>query len=249
MKLGKTPAREHAIQFKFASYFDQSRLPTPPAHFGHYGLVKDWGMLANDRFGCCVFAGAGHSTVMWHAEAGNPVRFDDASVLKSYSELTGFDQSNPATDQGSDMEAAAAYRRKTGILDTDGRRHLIDSYVALARGDVEQIILASYLFGAAGIGIRFPDSAEKQFAAGQVWDVAPHSAVNGGHYIPVVGVNKSGNLLCVTWGRLHAMTPAFYKFYNDESVAYVSTDPLKDNRSPEGFDLAALRSDLSALNS
>ena len=248
MKLGKLPAREHAIQFKFGSYFDKSKLPTPPAYFGHHDLVKQWGMLANDRVACCVFAGAGHSTMMWRAEGGTPVAFDDASVLKSYSELTGFDPSNPASDQGSDMEDAAAYRRKTGILDADGQRHTIDSYVALARGDIDEIILATYLFGASGAGINLPSTAEQQFDAGHVWDVVPHARDRGGHYVPIVGVQRNtGHLLCVTWGRLHAMTPAFYKFYSDEAVAYVSTDPLKNNRSPEGYAIDALRADLRSL--
>jgi hypothetical protein len=43
------------------------------------------------------------------------------------------------------------------------------------------------------------------------------------------------------------MTPAFYKFYSDEAVAYVSTDPLKNNRSPEGYAIDALRADLRSL--
>ena len=41
------------------------------------------------------------------------------------------------------------------------------------------------------------------------------------------------------------MTPAFLREYNDESVVYLSQEMLTGGKSPEGFDLAALKDDLS----
>jgi hypothetical protein len=252
MKLGKKPARPNAVKFKFGSFFHPKELPLPPPIFGHYGLGSGlhWGILGNNSYGDCVWAGAAHETQVWthHSGKGMPVQFNDPVVLSDYTAVTGFDQSDPSTDEGTDMQEAASYRRKTGILDTHGQRHKVDSYLALRPGDVEQIELATFLLGAIGIGIRFPSTASTQFENHKPWDVDGHSDIDGGHYIACVGKNSDGHLLCVTWGRLHAMTPAFIEKYCDEAIAYVSFDQL-DSRgfSPEGFDAETLKSNLVAL--
>lgn len=196
----------------------------------------------------CVWAGAANETTVWNHEARRHVAFTDGGVLSDYAAVTGFDPHRPDTDQGTDMAEAASYRRKTGIVDADGVRHKIDSYVALRAGDVDQLALATYLMGAAAIGLRFPDSASTQFDHRQPWTVVPGSPVNGGHYVPCVGVNSAGHLLVVTWGRVHAMTFDFYRAYSDEAMAYVSLEALTENLSPEGFDADRLRAALAALS-
>lgn len=252
MRLGKTPARGGAISFKFGTFFNAKRLPQPPATFGHYGLGAGlaWGVLGNNDYGNCVWAGAAHETQVWthHARHGVPVPFRDDVVLADYAAATGFDPEKPETDQGTDMQEAASYRRKTGILDATGNRHRIDSYLALRPGDVGQIELATYLLGACGIGLRFPETAWHQFEAQRPWAIDGHPYIDGGHYVACVGKNSDGHLLCVSWGRLHAMTPDFVDQYCDEAVAYVSFDAL-DARgfSAEGFDAATLKDHLAAL--
>jgi len=247
MKLGKTPARPNAVTFKLARYIDTSVLPTPPAEFGHENLVpaQSWGMLGNDAHGDCVWAGAAHETMLWNLERDKTITFDPEQVLSDYSAVTGFDPDKPDTDQGTDMEAAAAYRRKTGVIDAAGKRHKVAAYLAITPGDVQEHLLALYVFGVVGLGVEFPGSAMDQFNAGKPWDVVPGSKVEGGHYIPLVA--KRDNLEIVTWGRIQEMTPAFLEKYNDESVVYISREMLTSGKSPEGFDLAQLKADLAAL--
>lgn len=247
-KLGKLAARPGAISFKFAEYFTAAALPTPPAVFGHYGAVKSWGVFGNDRYSNCVLAGAAHETMLFTGEAGDVAAFDDSSVLSDYSAITGFSPGDPNTDQGTDMQAAADYRRKTGLLDAAGNRHIIDAYVALAVGDINELLTAVNLFGAVGVGIKFPSSAMAQFDAGKPWSVVPGDKVDGGHYIPCLGRAPSGNFVIVTWGRIHEMEPPFFELYNDENVCYLSLESLNaKGLSPEGFDMTALSTDLNAL--
>ena len=247
-KLGKTAARPNAISFRLSTYLDLAALPSVPAVFGHQGLVGvDWGVLGNDQWGDCVLAGGAHETMLWNNEAGVAVQFTDASVLSDYSAVTGFNPADPATDQGTDMQAAASYRRKTGLLDGAGKRHTVDAYVAPAVGNLDEILAAAYLFGAVGIGIQFPVSAMQQFDAGQPWSVVGNSPIEGGHYIPCVGRAASGNLVVVTWGRTQEMTPDFFRAMNDESVAYLSLEALRNNVSLDNFVLATLQADLNAL--
>lgn len=247
LKLGKKPARAGAVKFAFATYANTNALPTPPAMFGHETLVDrtGWGMLGNDQYGDCVFAGAAHETLMWNAEAKRALSFTDAAVLSDYSAVTGFDPNDPNTDQGTDVQAAASYRRKTGIVDAKGNRHKVAAYLSLKPGNLTELYQAIYLFGAVGIGIQFPASAMDQFNKGHPWSVVPDATIDGGHYIPIVA--KRHYLECVTWGKVQPMTNAFFRLYCDEAIVYLSEEMLINGKSPELFDYASLQSDLKAL--
>ena len=246
-RLGKKPARPDAVKLKFSSFFDAVQLPKPLMSFGHYVINQPFKMLGNDRAGDCVWAGAAHETMVWAREKYTPPVFNDADVLSDYTAVTGYNPADPSTDNGTDMEEAAKYRRKTGIRDASGVRHKIDAYVALKPGDVEQIALATYLTAGIGIGVRLPDTAERQFDAQEPWSVVRGAKVEGGHYISCLGRNKLGNFLVVTWGRLHAVEPAFLTEYMDEGIAYLSLEALEHKLTPDGFDAAGLRAALPRL--
>jgi hypothetical protein len=246
---GKKPARPDAVKFKFAKYFDLAALPTPPRRFGHYRAVTNWGELGNDIAGDCVWAGAGHETMLWNAANKRPLNIVSANALSDYSAVTGYSPHIPFSDRGTDMSDAAEYRRKTGIVDAKGIRHKVDAYVSIHAGDIDTLEVAAYVFGAVGFGMIFPATAKSQFQHGQPWDLVPGAMTEGGHYVCVVGKNSAGNLLLVTWGRLHAMTIPFAKRYNDENIAYLSLEWLDQNTmlTPDNFDRAALVKDLADL--
>lgn len=246
MRLGKRPARRDSVKLKLANYIDKSVLPKPPASFGHEQGVQAWSMLGNDQYGDCVFAGGAHETMLWSTVGGKPAQFSDHSVLSDYAKVTGFDPSRPETDQGTDMQEAASYRRKTGLLDAHGHRHRIAAYVAITPGDLHEHLVALYLFGSVGIGIEFPASAVDQVNAGKPWTVRSRSPIEGGHYIPLVA-RRSSRFRCVTWGMVQPMSDGFFRKYNDESIAYVSEEMLVGGKSPEGFDAATLLRDLKAI--
>jgi hypothetical protein len=244
LKLGKAPARKDAVSFKLTNYM---QLPTPPTKAGHQVLVIDWeGMLGNDQYGDCVFAGADHETILWNKEADLSANFSATTALSDYSKVTGFNQNDPSTDNGTDMQVAASYRRKTGIVDTTNKRHKVTAYLALTPKDKTQLKQAIYLFGAVGVGVEFPASAMTQFNANKPWTVVSSSKIEGGHYVPAVGYD-SRYIYVITWGKLIKMSWGFYAKYNDESVAYISSESLKNNESLEGFNLAQLEADLNAL--
>ena len=135
-RLGKAPAQPRADTFKFSTFFNPEALPVPPLRYGHERIGAEWGLFANDQYGDCVFAGAAHEHMIYGHEGSNaPPAFTDANVLSDYAAVTGFVPTDPNSDQGTDMTAAASYRRKTGIVDAAGRRHTIDAYVALRPGD------------------------------------------------------------------------------------------------------------------
>lgn len=249
LKLGKREAQFDHRDLLMAKYLDMSKLPPIPDRFGHENLISNWGMLGNADAGDCVFAGAAHETMLWTAE-GDPATalFDDDSVLSDYSAVTGYKASDPNTDQGTDMHDAMKYRRNVGVLDASGKRHKISAYIWLEPGNIDHLLAATYLFGAVGVGIQFPNSAMSQFNAGIPWSVVGGARIVGGHYVPCIA--NRNNLLIVSWGKIQEMTRGFFQKYCDEAVAMLSlealiaTGPLK---TIDGFNITELVKDIGLL--
>lgn len=246
-KLGKLPAREGAVKFKMSDFFDLTHLPRPPLVFG-IGAKYPWKLLANDKYGDCVWAGSANLELYWHLQNKRPIEFMDENVVSDYAAATGFNPADPNTDRGTDMEDAAKYWRHTGIIDSTGKRNKIDAYVSIPKHRFDEIAVAAYLFEGIGLGIMFPQSAHEQFTKQVPWSVVPGSRVLGGHYVPLIGRNSRGNYWCITWGRIHALTPEFIATYADEVIAYLSIDHLNEKGlSRRGFNMDKLKEYLAAL--
>lgn len=247
-KLGKLPAKHSPKDLLLAEFRDDTKRYTQaPIGFGHYRLVPDFGMLGNDSYGDCVFAGSDHETMMWNAEAGVTVEFTAENALSDYSAVTGFDPNDPSTDQGTVVHDALDYRRHTGVVDAQGQRHQIGAYMAVEPGNFAHVLEAVYAFGVVGIGFEFPASAMDQFNRGKPWTYVRGSKIEGGHYVPVVGRPGAETLDVVTWGKVQPMTRRFFTNYCDEAFALLSPEMLTGGKSLEGFDLNALNAALSAL--
>lgn len=249
MKLGKLPARKDAVKFKLSSYGAQ--LPKPPTKVKHLDLLSDWqGVMGNDQLGDCVCAEAGHGTIFYNALAKTQVVITTDNVIQMYSAVAGYVPGDSSTDNGTDMQVAASWRRKTGIADKAGKRHQIAAYLALSSKGAtleEQVKQSIYYFGAAGIGFEFPAYAMDQFNQGKSWHIqSANSGIDGGHDVLAVAYDST-YLYVVTWGRVQKMTWGFLKKYTDEALAYLSPEALLKGKSIDGFDVAQLQADLAAL--
>ncbi|HEX4838430.1 MAG TPA: hypothetical protein VFV03_07910 [Solirubrobacteraceae bacterium] len=253
LRLGKSPATDDPHDLLFANYVEAAQLPQTPPEFGHESLFppKGWGMLGNDEWGDCAWAGPAHETMLLSKEGGHPAAFTTQGVLSDYSAGTGFDPhagppgENP-TDRGSNVRDVLRYRRHTGIVDAANTRHKIGAFVKLNPGNLTHIYQAMYLFEVVGIGFRFPEFAMQQFHEGKPWDVVPGAPEpREGHYVCCVG--KRQNIDVVTWGVLQQMTQAFFETYCDEAWAYLSLEDLNAETTPNGFKLGELKKDLAAL--
>lgn len=231
LKLGKKEAVDRPKDFKFTAYRSTDiHVPDLLGFINVFG--GQWPMLGNDQYGDCVWAGGDHETqfLNWIGLGAHraiklpPVEFTDQNALSDYAS-TGFNPSDPATDQGTDVGQALEYRRNTGLVDAQGNRHKIGAYVRLTPGNLDHLHEALYLFEAVGIGIQFPDSAMDQFNSGQPWSPLNGSPIEGGHYVPVIA-SKPGMLYCVTWGKTQPMTEAFYTRYCDEAYGILSVEGL-----------------------
>jgi intein/homing endonuclease len=180
-QFGKLPARPDAIELKLGDVLNASKLPTPPKSFGHVTSMPNgnWFMLGNDQKSNCTIAGGNHEHMLWTMAGGVPrARFTTRDSYSDYFALTGGD------DSGLDMQTVCSYRQKIGLLDATGVRHKIDAYADLNPGDLDQLALAAWLFGAAGVGVSCPSSMQDQFENGEPWSVVAGDTIKGGHYIP-----------------------------------------------------------------
>jgi len=132
MKLGKLPPKHDDRTLMLVNYLRAPLLPTPTRIFGYGGLYVDWGVLGNNDWGDCIYAGAAHETMLWNKlRGGVDIQMSTEKVLEDYGAVTGFDPSDPSSDQGGYMLDALRYRRSTGIQDAGGKRHKIAAYIEL----------------------------------------------------------------------------------------------------------------------
>lgn len=249
VKMGKRPARVNATILKLADYWDHTAVTDyVPAEFGAENLDVPWPMQGNDLYSCAVWAGAAHETRLWGREAGQQIAITTENTLSDYATADEFRADDPATDRGSDLQAAASYRRRIGILDANGNRHTIGAYVALTPGDPDQLAAAVFAFAAIGVGLRMPDYAVDEFGDGQPWKLRHgNTKIVGGQYVPVVGRGADGDFCAIAWGRVQPMNAGFYRRFCDEALCYFSPEFLNSLESPPGFDRIRLLADLEAF--
>lgn len=245
-KLGKLPHVHDDRTLKFSKYLTPA-LPPIPESYSYFKTdkIKDWGMMKNDVYGCCVWSALGHMIMSWTADNGKMFRPSDADILQGYSS-TGFNPLTGSGDNGTDELQALKYMQSTGLAG-----HKIGAFVSVNPKDVREIKTAIYLFGASLIGVELPLIAQNQLA----WRIPPMSFTGqdtavgswGGHGIPDFGFDYFGSYI-VTWGGILFQDWNFATTYNDERWAMISPDYFNGNKqSPLGFNMDMLQEDLYAI--
>jgi hypothetical protein len=225
-------------------------LPPPPESVDWTKGITEWGMMLNDNLGDCTIAACGHAIQVWTVNLGSQVTIPDSDILKAYEDWDGYNPSDPNTDQGGVEIDVLNSWRKQGLS-----AHTLLAYADPDPGDIVHVKQAINLFGGVYIGIGLPLTAQNQ----DIWDVVkmnwfkklfrrsdpsePNSW--GGHAVFVPAYNSTGPI-CITWGQLKQMTWAFWQKYCDESHALLSPDWIS-TKSPSGFDLATLQTDLQSV--
>lgn len=252
-EVGLFGANEHPYDpkdFRFGSFVKTGApLKLAPVGYSHDRWTNAWGMLGNDEVGDCVPAGAGHETMTFVHSGGGAVTIERENTLSDYGAMTGWHADDPSSDRGTDPVAAAEYRRTVGMLDAAGNRHKVGAYVVLETGNWREMLQALYMFECVGFCFYVPDTAIAQFRAGHRWSYLHSTNYVGGHYVSVMARPGLSVVECLTWARRQQLTRSFYEHYNMLSLAYISEEMLRSGRSPEGFDLLALKAALDQLGS
>ncbi|MGH3498432.1 MAG: hypothetical protein ACRDP1_13305 [Nocardioidaceae bacterium] len=241
---GKLPPDDRLPALKLGPHLTGGAAPV--THVDWLTDVTAWRMYGNDRYGTCTCAAAGHEIEAWTAAAqGAEQSVTDAAILTAYEAVCpGFDPVTGAGDNGAIVQRVLSYWRKSGV-----GGHKILAYAKVDHTNQVETTRALDVFGTLYLGISFPDSAMGQFNAGQPWDPVAGARIEGGHAINAGAYDAATSMWrVVTWGKVQAMSQAFFDDYVDEAWAVVSADWLdKMGATPEGVDLAGLGEDFAAL--
>jgi hypothetical protein len=168
----------------------------------------------NDQYGDCVFAENAHFVGVETGNAGSLFSYSRAQTLADYSAETGFNASDPNTDQGADPIVDLNYFTQNAYA--DGTKTL--GWALVDATNPDEVRYAVSAFGNLKMWLGLPDGIIQSMPSGDgfVWDVdrgAPDQ--NNGHCIGqygydvdkvnMVGVTAKGAVVA-TWGMLGIVT-------------------------------------------
>lgn len=223
-------------------HWEPSKIDVPDV-IDYHSKVRNWPMYLNDQLGDCTCAGIGHQIQAFTAYAGNEIDVPESSVLSLYEAVSGYNPSDPSTDQGAVEQDVLQYMVDTGIAG-----HKYSAFAQVDHTSMGNVLTALHLFGSLYLGIACPQSAQQQFQSGQKWTYVPGSPIEGGHAITLQGKDKDGTLQIITWGAVQAMDQEFWNNYVDEAWVVITQDWLEANQeTPTGLDLQGLMDEFRSL--
>jgi hypothetical protein len=242
---GKLPPRRRMGVPALGDFLDKATAwpAVPPQGWEFAVPPTDLSILGNDQVGDCAEAGAFHLIQAQSFNAGRALTPTTADALALYSAVTGYDPSDPSTDQGTVLTDLLTYWQKTGVA-VGSTVHKIVGYASLDISSVPQMRYAAYIFGGSYLGINCPQQCEDDTSN---WNFEPGLKIAGGHCIIQAGEGAAGGKIG-SWGLWIPATWEFILNYLDEAYVVVSDDWLNaQERSPTGLDLDGLVAAMKAL--
>jgi hypothetical protein len=242
-RLGKKAACRHPNTLTLGKYITPI-LPFLKTSIAWERKVTNWSMLGNDNYGDCVEAAAGNALMTETSQSGTQISPTTSQILQDYTNITGFNPSDPTTDNGTTMVDALAYYVKSGIT---GRKIIAWASVKID-SNLWEFKQAISLFGTVLVGFNFPQSAMDQFDAGQPWAINSASALVGGHCVAVSEYNPT-QIICNTWAALQPCSLGFFPYYADEAYVLITQDWINKikNLAPSGLNINVLENDAKVL--
>lgn len=171
-------------------------------------------VLGNDQFGDCVFAEDGHFVGVETGNSGQLFTYSTQQTLADYSAVTGFNASDPSTDQGADPIVDLNYFTQNPYA--DGTKLL--GWASVDAANPDEVRYAVSAFGNLKMWLGLPDGIINSMPTGNgfVWDIDRGSPnPNNGHCIggyaydvdkiQLVAVTDKG-IVVATWGMLGIIT-------------------------------------------
>lgn len=244
-KTGRTPSDPAKLARRLLLQNYLVGLPAMPPSVDHSAVGEEFGELGNDTVGDCTVAAAGHAIQVadWYGQ-GTPATVTTKNILAAYSAITGYDPSDPNSDQGANLLDVLSYWRKTGIV---GEK--LNAYVAFESAKADHWKATIDLFGGAYIGVWLPKTVVDALDSGRVIDwTATKDPVtqDAGHCVVAIGYDANG-LKVVTWGLVITMSWAFAARYCDEAYAPLMPS-WASGKEPNLLNMAQLTADLAIVS-
>lgn len=234
-RLGKHVKKHDRRNLQFARYLPVALPAPPPAVDRASRLPKSIGMMANDQYGDCTMAAAGHQVQSWstYAERGTQT-IPDSAIVAAYLAIS-------PNDDGAYMLDALNYWNKTGVGPDK-----IEGFVEVAAADLTQAKLAIQYFGGIYVGMALPDV--NTFGP---WTTptGPGNPSNG-HAVCLIAYDDAKQMFkACTWGEVWDMSYAWYQKYVDEVYATLNDISViqKSGLTPSGFSWDQLLNDIAHI--
>ena len=240
-RLGRKAVKRDSRTLMLSRYTSPSF--TPPESCDWTRGVLEWGMMLNDKLGCCTIAGVAHAIQVWSMNAGTETTLPDSTVLNYYEKWDGYVVGDPNTDEGGIELDVLNNWRKQGFSG--------HSLLAFADPDVKNINEVKQsisLFGGSSIGLQVPQSVMDSNDDPTIsWDVTGDDSDCGGHCVYAVSYDAN-TVGVISWGKVYKMTWRFWLEFVDEAHALLSPDFIAQNGlDPQGFNLSQLQADLANI--
>ncbi len=260
VKIGGCRLPKHPPVGLKLAHFLAKDLPAPPA-------TADWTPLAmstlmqiegNDVYGDCVFAENAHFVGVTTGNANTLFSYSEAQTLADYSAETGFNPSDPSTDNGADPTTDLNYFTQHPYA--DGTK--LVGWALVDATNKQEVQLAIDVFGGLKCWFGIPDGIINSMPTGNgfVWTSAAGAPdPNNGHCIggygydvlslqtpSIVSVTAKGPVVA-TWGMLGIIEwDAFASWFSPANggglAVRITPDWVKQatGTTPTGLNLSAL---------
>ena len=208
-----------------------------------------WGMLGNDQVGDCAEAGILHLIQGQAANTGTVLTPTTDQALALYTAVTGYNPSDPSTDQGTVLTDLLTYIQTSGVEMTDSTGKTVTVEVvgsaSLDISSTAQMRYAGYTFGGNYLGINCPQQCEDDTTN---WNFGPGLPIAGGHCIPQEGEGIAGGKI-VSWSEVIPVSNLFLMSYLDEGYVVLTKSWVNaQGKSPSGLDLDGLLAAMKTLS-
>lgn len=235
-KLGKLAPEIPAGLSMLASYLTDP-LPAAPASVA-VPSVTNWGMLGNDQYGDCTFAG------MVHAFMATANDEKETETFPTTDQVVGcYLDYNKGKDTGCVEAQLLQYWKTNTVL-----QHELLAFAPVPVSNLDEIKQVIHNFGVCYIGIAVPAACETQFAQHKPWAITNTPADNqilGGHCVILVGYDAQ-YFYAITWGAVQKVEYSWLTKYMDEAWALITPEIAKKG-SYNGLNLAQLQADIAKL--
>ena len=217
------------------------------------GLPKDLGVMGNADYGDCYWAAIGHGDqIRTKFTTGTMVTQPADTILKWYSDGTGFNKNDPSTDQGSDPLSCFNYIEENGLLRADGSTLKLLGVFEIDPRNTGDIMEAMDAGLGVMTGFSVPQSLEDDMDK-SVWQYVPsNSSIVGGHEVLVAKqLSPTANRGLISWGRpTYEMEPDFWDAFVTQCTVCVWSDTFAaTGKSPFGMTEEQMVAEMQAIQS
>lgn len=244
IKLGRSEAKFDARTPSLVRIVQDQEIKVPTSTNRRAKFKGTWGMLGNDKYGCCDWSGWAHSLMSMSADEGGKWMPTDQIVTSAYMKYTN------NVDQGTNMLDACNLRIHNTWSNFGQKK--ADFFVGLDLGAHLQTSVSAgiYLVGSSRLGVALPLAYQRNPYS---WTMPPVNADSswqpgswGGHAVDAIDFDADGVWL-VTWGKLIKVSWAALQYIMQEG--YAMSHPNFRNRkgdTPAGLTLAMVKKYLPA---